>query len=301
MDRMMNYVENGQGRGLKYFTFFSIIFCVLVGIVFSYTFNRISEVSLHSFIKQVPTIEIKGGKVVAPQNAYLAIPFVANENSGFVLDTVNPTPQMAFDNGIYLTTDTVYIKSGNDVQTARLSNAQDIVITPDTLKILLNKVIALLSGMFAVSAFVILWIGYALLYLVVKLFFLILGRTTCPYNRGRSIFVAWSAIVTLDLVLFSFGYGFSLVTAFAFALLLAVFIIFKTPLHSMDVEETLTVIEKTPKIAPKKTPVKKAVIKPVTPKAAIKKAASKPAVTKAAQQKAAVKTVKAAVKKTVKK
>lgn len=244
MNTFTGYIEYGKGRGLIYFLIVSIVLSVIFGIVIH---NRMQEMVkdevVTNFIDRMPTFTIQNGQVVQPKDAYIVVPFELGDQDGFILDTTNtPMDQLTFANGVYVTTNKVYFKTGDTIQETALSAIGNRVITPEMLRELSTRLMTLATFFYSLFLFVILWIGYGILYVLVKLFFLILGRTTCPYIRGRSVFVAWSCILILDYVLFAFGYGFSPANALALALILAIFIVFRTPLHSMDVEESLNAL-----------------------------------------------------------
>lgn len=293
MNSLANYIENGQGRGLKRFLLFTLLLGALFGVFLGMIIYKTADLKVQDFFKQVPQVEIKGGKIVAPENAYIAIPFLDEDEGGFVLDTTGAAPKMVFQNGIYVTTDKVYVKNGVQLNMAGLSDVPDSVLTLKDVKSFVGKSVAMIAGALGFGLLIVLWIGYALLYLAIKLFFLIIARTTCPYVRGRSVFVAWSSIIMLDILLVIFGYGYSLPIAFVLALLLAILIVFKTPLHSMEMEETLVAVTKMPvtpdeknSVSTSKT-VKKASVKA---KVSVKKPVVKPAA------KPVVKPVKKAAK-----
>lgn len=241
MNSFTNYIEYGKGRGLIYFLVVSIFLAVIYGVSINYSLQiAVKDEAVVNFIDRVPAFSIQDGQVVKPLNSYIVVPFEHGGQDGFILDTTNtPTDQLMFTNGVYVTQNKVYFKTLDKIHEESLAGIKNLEITPDKLRALLSKLIMAVASLFALFLFGILWAGYGILYLVVKLFFLILGRTTCPYIRGRSVFVAWSSILVLDFVLFALGYGFSVPTAFLLALMLAIFIVFRTPLHSMDVEESL--------------------------------------------------------------
>lgn len=297
MNALVNYIENGTGRGLKKFLAFTFVLCVLLGISMYSLIYKAADEKVQEFFKQVPQVVINDGKIVSPEKTYMTLSFLDGDEGGFVLDTTGEEFKMPFANGIYVTTEKVYIKNGTSLNMAELSDIPNSVLTAKEVNSFVQKSVSAISGILALLLFVILWIGYALLYIAVKLFFLIIGRTTCPYVRGRSVFVAWTALLTLDVILMIFGYGYSLPLAFALALFLAILIIFKTPLHSMDMEETLAAVVKMP-VTPDEVvmPAKKVVaktkpiVKKVTPKVVqpVKKAVVKKTMAKA---KVAVKKV----------
>lgn len=312
MNALVNYIENGVGRGLRKFLVFTLVLSALLGLLINMAVYRAADQRVQEFFKQVPQVEVKDGKIVTPQNAYIIIPFLDGQDGGFVLDTRGVPPEIVFENGVYVTTDKVYVKNGGQMNLASLSDVPDTVLTQAQVKTFIDRSIALIAVGLAGLMFIILWLGYGLLYLTVKLFFLIVGRTTCPYVRGRSVFVAWSSIIVLDILLMIFGYGYSLQIAFVFALVLAIIIVFKTPLHSMTMEETLGAIVRMPvtpdeavkidvagKGTSKKAPIKKSV-KPA-PKKVVKTPVKMAKTVKKVSVKKSVKPVKKTIKKAVKK
>lgn len=244
MNTFTGYIEYGKGRGLIYFLIVSIVLSIIFGVSMNNRLqNAAKDEAVVNFINRMPSFTIENGQVVSPQNAYIVVPFETGGQDGFILDTTNtPMDQLTFANGIYVTTNKAYFKTGETIQETPLGTLGNKVITHEVLQALLLRLVTMAAFFYALFLFGALWVGYGILYVLVKLFFLILGRTTCPYIRGRSVFVAWSSILILDFVLFAFGYGFSPANALAFALILAIFIVFRTPLHSMDVEESLNAL-----------------------------------------------------------
>lgn len=243
MDIFTKYIEYGKGKGLVYFLIVSIVLSVIFGVNMNGYLQNASENEIISdFINRMPSFTIQNGQVVQPNDAYIFVPFEQGGEDGFILNTTGTPVNLTFENGVYVTKNEIYVKTGNDIQTGTLAAIDDKVISPETLRALLPWFVTLATSFYALFMFGILWIGYGILYVLVKLFFLILGRTTCPYVRGRSVFVAWSSILILDYVLTALGHGFSPANALMLSLILAVFIVFKTPLHSMDVEESLNAL-----------------------------------------------------------
>lgn len=241
MNTFTGYIEYGKGRGLIYFLVVSLLLSLIFGLSVNYRLqNAAKEETVTNFIERMPTFTIQNGQVVEPKDSFIVVPFEQGGQDGFILDTTRtPMDQLMFANGVYVTTDKVYFKSAESIQELALNKVGDMTVSSETLSSLLVRIVTLAATFYTLFLFAVLWAGYGILYLLVKLFFLILGRTTCPFIRGRSVFVAWSAILILDFILFALGYGFSVATAFALALILAIFIVFRTPLHSMDVEESL--------------------------------------------------------------
>ncbi len=243
MDIFTKYIEYGKGKGLVYFLIVSIVLSVIFGVNMNGYLQNASENEIISdFINRMPSFTIQNGQVVQPNDAYIFVPFEQGGKDGFILNTTGTPVNLTFENGVYVTKDEIYVKTGNDIQTGTLVAIDNKVISPETLRELVPWLITLATSFYALFMFGILWIGYGILYVLVKLFFLILGRTTCPYVRGRSVFVAWSSILILDYVLTALGHGFSPANALMLSLILAIFIVFRTPLHSMDVEESLNAL-----------------------------------------------------------
>lgn len=244
MNTFTGYIEYGKGRGLIYFLIVSIVLSVIFGAnTYKYFQSAAESENVADFISRMPSVTIQNGQVVQPNDAYVFIPFEQGGEDGFILDTTNaPADRLTFTNGVYVTKNKVYFKVGDNIQENSLAAIGDRVITPEMLRGLVVRLLILTVFFYTLFMFGILWIGYGILYVLVKLFFLILGRTTCPYIRGRSVFVAWSSILILDYALTALGYGFSPANALTLSLILAIFIVFRTPLHSMDVEESLNAL-----------------------------------------------------------
>lgn len=236
MIALKNYIQNGHGRGLKYFFIFSLIVCIGCSAVGSFFFAReIAEnQAVNEFLNRMPVIRVVNGQIVEPQNAFIFVPFIQGFNSGVIINTTDTeADQLTFDNGIYFTKDKMIVKlvseEGIERQEELLSKLGDVVIDKAYVYALIKKIANVAMALFGLMGFMLLWGGYALLVTVSILFFLIWGRKLPVGLVGRTVCLTWGGIVGLDLILLLFGYGFSLPAAFGIALALTLVVIGRLP------------------------------------------------------------------------
>lgn len=129
MQKILNYILNGNGLGFKFLGIFSLIVAVLLAV-----FLRISGSSLipyaQSAADQLLPIKIVNGIITEPENTVrtvrlqighenLSLPVVLDTTADS-LDTENLKP------GVYITRTQIYTINQNQVKITKLSNSFDI-------------------------------------------------------------------------------------------------------------------------------------------------------------------------------
>ncbi len=234
MRKILNYIVNGRGRGLKYLMLFCFLMCVIGGgILYNSAFKRIeSDIQLQTVLKQMPTLTVEGGKVVRPENTYLFIPFVDGFSDGVVIDTrPDATPDLNFNNGIYITTDKLYVKAmegvTDGVQVFSWSDVGTAVID----RAFLDKIVAGIVMVSVIAVFcvflVVLWIGFLFMSITTGIFFWVLGTKMSKGTTVRASVVSWMSVVTINFILLFFGITVqSIPTLFAIGVVLAIGLVF---------------------------------------------------------------------------
>ena len=227
MNSIIRYIVNGKGYGFKFLTLFSVLLALVMGGV---TYYRIKEysysASVQSFIANIPILEIKNEKLIAPYDTHVVLEYPALENTFFVINTQSDDfDLMRFETVFYLTPDRAYLKTGPNIQT--IPYEQDMIITPDLIQKTVQMTAVLMPIFFGIFLFFCVWIGFAFLYFVSKLFLWLIKKTISPAMRSRIVLLSWISILLIDLIFSFFGLGFSLSMAFVWTLIVIALILLK--------------------------------------------------------------------------
>lgn len=227
MNIVMKYIMNGKGYGLKILTFFSILLALILGGATYYQVNAyLNSKEVQEFVKNVPVLEIKDHKLVAPTDTYVNLKYPDMEGAFFVINTRSgDLDLMHFDTAFYLTPERIYVKAGPNIQT--IDYDQDITITPDLIHKTIYATSILMPVFFGISLLLFIWIGYGFLYFVSKLFSWLIKKTIQPDMRGRIVLFAWITVLLIDFMFSFLGWGFSLSMAFIWAFILIALIMLK--------------------------------------------------------------------------
>lgn len=235
MKKMLNYIANGKGIGLKYFTLFSILVCILCWFIFSSVVMKNTQTNEHlnQFFSKVPTLEIADGRLIEPKNTYLSIPIVEGYSDELIINTVPEIPvNLNFASGIYLSSDAVYFKVpalANDIQVIQWSEVGNHVIDRVALDKGLQGIISIFSALLALIFCCILWAGYVLIQITTKLFFWVLGYHTGKGQTGRAATVSWIGVLSVNFLLLFASLQLSIPVIFIMAIVLALALVFKSP------------------------------------------------------------------------
>ena len=227
MNTMTQYIVAGKGYGLKFLTLFSVLLALILGGTTYYQVNTyLKSETVQSFIADVPVLEIKDHKLVAPRDAYVVLEYPDMAGAFLVIDTRSDNLDlMHFETVFYLTPDRVYVKAGANIQTIEYD--EDMIVTPDLIQKTIQMTSFLMPLFVGVSLLLFVWIGYGFLYFVSKLFSWLIKKPITPPMRGRIVLLAWVSILLIDFILSFFGWGFSLSMAFVWAFIFIALILLK--------------------------------------------------------------------------
>ncbi len=220
MNRIINYIKNGRGYGLKILMLFSVLLASLIGGMSYYSLNtHLKSAAVQEFISNVPTLEIRDEKLVAPVDTYVSLAYPQLPDTFFVINTrEGDLDLMNFNSVFYLTPERAYIKMGNDLQTTEYT--ENMLVTPEMIESVVNKIVLLMPIGFGLLLILLIWLGYGFLYLVSQVFSWLIKRPVPSDMRGRIVLLAWMDILLIDFILTLFGWGFSLSTALVWSLLI---------------------------------------------------------------------------------
>lgn len=235
MKKMLNYITNGKGIGLKYFVLFSVLISILCWFLFSSVLMNNTQKNgyLSQFFSKVPTLEIADGRLIEPKNTYLSIPIVEGYSDEMIINTTADIPvNLNFASGVYLSSDAVYFKVpalANDIQVIKWSEVGNRIIDRTALENGLKGVINIFSTLLAFIFCLILWAGYVLMQITIKLFFWVWGYPTVKGQTGRATTVAWIGVLSVNFLLLVASLQLSIPVVFFMAVVLAIALVFMAP------------------------------------------------------------------------
>lgn len=232
MKKILNYITNGQGMGLKYFTLFSVFICILCWFLFSSVLMKkgLNNEDVNKFFDKIPTLQIADGRLIEPKNTYLSIPIVDGYNDELIINTVPDVPvNLNFASGVYLSQEAVYFKLPsvtNDIQVIKWSEISNRVIDRQALDQGLKSMINIFSTLLTIIFVGILWLGYLLLQITTKLFFWVLGYSSVQGQTKRAATLAWMGVLSVNFLLLVFSLQLSIPVVFVMAVILAIGLVF---------------------------------------------------------------------------
>ncbi len=124
MNKIINYIKNGQGLGVKYLLIFSVVVAVFFGVGFKLAAPKIIPYA-QNLADQILPIKIVDGEIVEPANTFKEVK-IFEDNDGtqfnFVLDTnIDVLDTSGLAEGIYLTKSNIYkILDNNSIEVVKL-------------------------------------------------------------------------------------------------------------------------------------------------------------------------------------
>ena len=243
MKKILNYVTNGKGTGLKYFVLFWILICVLCYFIFSSVLikNVQNNKQLSQFFNKIPTLEISDGRLIEPKNTYVSIPIVEGYSDELIINTVPEIPvNLNFASGVYLSQDAVYLKvpaAMEETQVIKWSDVGNRIIDRTALEQGLQSVVNVFSILFTIIFGGILWIGYLFVQITVKLFFWIVGYKTVKWQICRAVTLSWIGMLSVNFSLLYFSLQLSIPVLFVLVVVLSLFLVFMAPKQEQEQEQ----------------------------------------------------------------
>lgn len=225
MDKLIAYIQNGEGRGIRPFFLFSIVLVLWLGFLVYLSIPILKDnPAMVAFAHKFPDISIVNGRVVSPSQIYISEIVPQTEYISMILDTTTDTVHdIQAPAAIYMTVSQLYIKFLDQLQILPLDLFEDMVITPDDILEGMQLSIIAVSVMLILFTYLTVWLGYLFLYFLSVLLCWTLGMSVPHAKIGRVSAIMWISILILDLILWSFGYGFHVGAALIFALVLVLF------------------------------------------------------------------------------
>lgn len=247
MSKIINYISNGKGWGVKYFFAFTMIICFGCWLLLvSFGKNIVqNDPEVIRIIRQMPTLKFKDGKLISPDNIYLFVPFQEGFNSGIVIDTRQDQDlKLNLDSGVYMTKDLMYVRylaeTGLQEQTLNYQELGNTIMDEAYYKKAFDKIVYVGVGLFLGMLTIILWAAYLLLIGISRLFFWILGYKSTTDIIARSATLSWMGVLTLDFALIFFSLQFSIPIALAIALFTTIGLVFYMPKVTHETEVNLS-------------------------------------------------------------
>lgn len=193
MKRLVNYLKEGKGRGLRAM----LIFTILLGGFFWYFTstgmkNILSVPEVQAFVQSIPDIEIKDGVVIKPANMNVTknfgpIPLLRIQTDRDTLTQINQA-------GFYLTKKAFYWTSNGAVNSVALPQA--LTINQEVIQTALRKVVTWFPVLYGLFYVAIIWAFYLILVGVTALIGCVAGKMTV--NKGT----IWRLAMTTSIFVF---------------------------------------------------------------------------------------------------
>ncbi len=229
MEKLFRYIQFGSGFGFKYVFLFvlaiEVLFSGFYGVVVLNKLQNNSEVV--SFVRQLPVIKIKDGVVFEPKETKVSYEIPGTSALSFTIDTTqsdftNPAQLPA---GVTLTQKALSVNVGGEMSLFSLPEEADL--THETILQSINFFLGMMWVMAVVLIFVGTFLGFALTYLAVLLFFWVAGMRVISDQIARCSALSWMCILALDLLLVAAGFGFSLLSGVVLAVILSLFVLMR--------------------------------------------------------------------------
>lgn len=246
MRKIMNYISSGKGFGYKYFFVFSLLICVLGGVVLGFYGRHVIQTApeVRRMLSQMPTLKFADGKLVSPKDTYTFVPFSEGLNSGIFIDTRSDADiKLNFDSGVYLTDTAMYVKlltpQGVEQTVFDYSNFGTVTMDKAVYEKMMKKAVYYSASIVAGMMMFLLWAMYLILCVAVALFFWVLGYKNYTRICFRSTTLAWMGVLALDFGLMFLGASFNMAIAFGVSLLLAIAFVFNAKPKQDDIEQQI--------------------------------------------------------------
>ena len=175
MQKLVNYILNGKGFGLRWLFLFSVILSLILSVLIKYYGNEFVP-SLQEAAQQILPIKVVDGKMVTPDGIDKTIQMKLSENLPevsfpfYVRTTVDSLEVKNLQPGIYMTKTAVYTVNNDKVEVRELSGSFEIPQGDytDTFKNIITYA-AVFCGLIMVPFFFILFLLLALIFTLTAL------------------------------------------------------------------------------------------------------------------------------------
>lgn len=216
--RLMSYLKAGPGRGIRVVLVFALIFCLFLGGAFYQGIRTLkANETVLSVIRQLPEVTIQENRITSPENFYRQIKLPGTTGAALIIDTTGATEDPSFREGFYVTKERILFQSGTFSRYYPISYP-DGKLTQEVWQQLMVRSFWMMAAFFIGIAFILILLGYFLLYLSSILLFWIPKMAVSKELLGRLSAVVWIMLLILDSVLLTFGFGLPLITILLIAL-----------------------------------------------------------------------------------
>ncbi len=241
MVKILNYISNGRGAGLRWFSFYTLTVCLLCVVFVGKIFTNIlmNEPIVQDFIGRMPTLKIQNGQLVEPADTFEVISIANGLPYSITINTTNNIPvHLNMDGGFYLTKETAYVKQNavSDPIAMSFADMDDVVIDKAYLDNLIGRFANVWAMFIGLGLFALLWICFGLQVFILKMLFVIFSRPIPMAVCGRASMLVWVVLFTLNVFLVSFGMVFNMTALFIVALVVAFMMILKAPKTSDTIQ-----------------------------------------------------------------
>ncbi|MBR4927253.1 MAG: hypothetical protein IKY98_02890 [Alphaproteobacteria bacterium] len=238
MIKILNYISNGRGAGLRWFLLYTMTICLLSVVLIGKIFTNIliKEPVLQEFIGRMPTLKIENGQLVEPADTFEVISIAKGLPYSVTINTTDNIPvHLNMDGGFYLTKETAYVKQDavSDPIAMSFADVDDVVIDKAYLDNLVKRFATIWALFIGLGIFGLLWICFGLQIFILKMLFLIFSRSVSAAICARAGMLTWATLFTVNIFFISLGVVLNVTVLFigsvaiAFALILKAL---KTPI-----------------------------------------------------------------------
>ena len=161
MCRLSQYLKSGSGRGLRLVLLVTFLMSAFFGWLTWYTGREFSQHPvIVEFVDSIPVLTIKDGIVEEKDVQWKS--FIPLTRIPVTVDTSMENLALPAPDGIYLTNRFMYLVSEHGTQSDRSAYANDVTISPDYVRDMLQRLVWSFALGMALFVFIVAWIGYLL-------------------------------------------------------------------------------------------------------------------------------------------
>ena len=199
MKKILNYIQFGQGRGLRFVFLMSLLLSLLYGGFTAYTGLQLMKLPpIEEFLKTVPTFSVSNG-VVQDKNIRWRSQLPMTPIP-VTIDTTQEELSLPVADGVYLTSKYLYSVSQHGTEVQRSQIQGTFVISPEYLKQILKTYIGVFAISTAIVGFLFLLLAFLLTVAFGALIGLIIGARMGNGRIWRVSAVVWFLFQILSFV-----------------------------------------------------------------------------------------------------